>query len=721
MKGARAILDLVDAAEPFLDRPSPVELDPAEIRRRGLEELNDILARLAAVDLDDRMQALMSAAEAVGGLLAVDAVHDGFARAALERAAGEIGLVRDHKMKGVRAAIAAGIKAGKAKPSDLGTADFKPAKKKRRPRPAAGRSSSPSSSPSPSTPPASSPPPVAAPAPPVKASKSASSQTGANPAADDHGGAGGGEPPDDADDGDDGGRDDEAARLDLRLAFFPLTDLGNAERFVARNRGRLLYCSAIGWLAWDGRRYSAEGAEELVKIAEHDTVRAIQAEADAVRESGRSDLGEKGGRDFVYDEKRDGTEVMYSDRIASWGRASEAANKLGALSKRGAPYLSISVDKLDADPMKINVANGTLVVRRGVEGDYITFKPHDPADLITKISPVNFDKDATCPIYDAFLAKIQPSETMRRFLHQWGGLSLTGDTSEQKLAFLYGKGRNGKSTLVDIWSTVAGDYGETVPIETFLDHGKARGAGQATPDLAILPGKRMLRTSEPEKGSKLAESLIKLVTGGEPIQARHLNRDFFKFYPRFKLTMSGNSRPQIGGTDEGIWRRMRLVPFNVAILKEEIDIHLADKLRKEASGILNRLLDGLRDWCDHGLSEPDEVIEATAQYRSDSDPLGRFLQTCVEASSGSRVQSSVMHELFDAWCKSSGEKTWSPRGFGLALKERGFVSKQSNVMWWLDVKLIKSVGEFVDADGKPRHLNAADDKEESIDAADTPF
>lgn len=721
MKGARAILDLVDAAEPFVDRPEPVELDPAEIRRRGLAELNGILATLAGAALDDRMPALMSAAEAVGGLLAVDAVHDGFARAALERVAGEIGLVRDHKIKGVRAAIAAGIKAGKEKPSDLGTAGFKPAKKKRRPRPAADRSSSPSPASSPSTPPASSPPSVAAPAPPAEESKSASSQTGANPSADGDGGAGAGAPPDDAgDDGDDGGRDDDADRLNLRLAFFPLTDLGNAERFVARNRGRLLYCSAIGWLAWDGKRYSAEGAEELVKIAEHDTVRAIQAEAEAVFVSGSRDEGVEGGRDFIVEIKND-EPVMYSDKIARWGRSSEAANKLGALSKRGAPYLSISVDKLDADPMKINVANGTLVVRRGGEGDYITFKPHDPADLITKMSPVNFDKAATCPIYDAFLAKIQPSDTMRRFLHQWGGLSLTGDTSEQKLAFLYGKGRNGKSTLVDIWSTVAGDYGETVPIETFLDHGKARGAGQATPDLAILPGKRMLRTSEPEKGSKLAESLIKLVTGGEPIQARHLNRDFFKFYPRFKLTMSGNYRPQIGGTDEGIWRRMRLVPFNVAIMKEEIDIHLSDKLRKEASGILNRLLDGLRDWCDHGLSEPDEVIEATAQYRSDSDPLGRFLQTCVEASSGTRVQSSVMHELFDAWCKSSGEKTWSPRGFGLALKERGFVSKQSNVMWWLDVKLIKSIHDFVDADGKPRHVSGDDDKKDETDAADVPF
>ena len=148
---------------------------------------------------------------------------------------------------------------------------------------------------------------------------------------------------------------------------------------------------------------------------------------------------------------------------------------------------------------------------------------------------------------------------------------------------------------------VAGDYGETVPIETFLDHGKARGAGQATPDLAILPGVRMLRTSEPEKGAKLAEAMVKLVTGGEPIQARHLNRDFFKFYPQFKLTMSGNYRPTISGTDEGIWRRVRLVPFGVTIPKEERDIHLPTSCapRLPASSIGCSMDCGV--WIDKGL------------------------------------------------------------------------------------------------------------------------
>lgn len=535
----------------------------------------------------------------------------------------------------------------------------------------------------------------AAPSPRVAASngdEKPSSQMGGAPKAPRPEGGRGQKPPAESED-----------ELNLRLALFPLTDLGNAERFRERYKDRLIYNAALGWLVWDGKRWSRDGADDLVKIAEHKTVRAIQDEAEAVRRSGDRDApdAEPGARDFVVESKKDGTVVRFSDKVSRWGRASEAVNKLGALSKRGAPYFAVGIDKLDADKMKINVNNGTLVIRRRTDGDYVEFVPHDPADWITKLAPVDYDPDAACPQFDAFLERVQPSADMRRFLHQWLGLSMTGDVSEQKLAFLHGKGSNGKSVLVDAVSYVAGDYGETVPIETFLDSGKARSAGQATPDLAILPGVRMLRTSEPEKNSKLAEAMIKLVTGGEPIQARHLNRDFFKFYPQFKLTISGNYRPAISGADEGIWRRVRLVPFAVTIPKEERDIHLAEKLRGEASGILNRLLDGLRAWCDKGLIEPEAVTTATAEYRAASDALGRFAAVCIVASPGDRVQSSVLHEVYEAWCKSSGEKAWSNRGFSLAMDERGFKRKQSNTMWWLDIKLIKTVNDFVDAAGNP--------------------
>jgi putative DNA primase/helicase len=478
---------------------------------------------------------------------------------------------------------------------------------------------------------------------------------------------------------------------DARLAFYPLTDLGNAERFRDRHRNALLYTSALGWFAWDGRRWSRQGAEESVAKAVFRTVRAIQREADAIR--GTAD-------DKVVETRKDGKEILLSEKIASWGRASESAQKIAAIVKLGAPKLSVDAAKLDADPWVLNVENGTLVFdRSGKEEDPVSFRRHDPGDLITKLAPVAYDPDAACPTYDRFLAEVQPEADVRRFLHQWGGYSLTGDTGEQKLAFLYGKGRNGKSTLVDAWGDVAGDYGETVPIETFVDQGRGRNAGAATPDLAILPGVRQLRTSEPERGAKLAEALIKLVTGGEPIQARHLNLPYFKFRPAFKLTMSGNYRPRIDGTDEGIWRRVILVPWKVTVTAP--DKGLPARLKGELSGILNRLLDGLRDYLDAGLVQPDSVTAATQDYRDDSDPLGRFLDAAVVPAPGERVQSTRLHEVFAAWAKATGENVWSNKGLSRAMKERGFGLLRSHVSQWLDIRLTKSVSDFADGDATP--------------------
>jgi putative DNA primase/helicase len=413
--------------------------------------------------------------------------------------------------------------------------------------------------------------------------------------------------------------------------------------------------------------------------------------------------------------KGDKEEPVYlSDLLSRWGRTSEANSKIVVIAKNAAAYLYVETSELDADPFKINVANGTLVVRRkftdadglfadwAAHGDYIRFKQHDPADLITKISPVLFDPAADCPRYDQFLAEVQEKPENRRFLHQWKGLSLTGDTSEQRLCVFWGKGKNGKSVFEDTTAFVGGDYSESVPVETFLAEGRGRNAGQATPDLAILPGVRMLRTSEPKQNAQLDEALIKLATGGEPIIARHLNRDYFKFYPQFKLTISGNNRPNIKGADDGIWRRMILVPWLYTVPAEKRDPRLVEKLKAEGSGILNRLLDGLCDWLEHGLMLPEDIDRATKEYRRDSDPLGRFLDACVVVAPGERVQSSELHKIFNAWGKVNGATEWSNKGFTAAMTERGFKKKQSDVMWWLDIKVVHTVDDFVESDGKPR-------------------
>jgi putative DNA primase/helicase len=508
-----------------------------------------------------------------------------------------------------------------------------------------------------------------------------------------------------------GDKIDDHDVLHPRCARQPLTDLGNAERFVERNKGKFMWCSVIGWLAWDGKHWSRDGAGALVEKAAHATVRAIQDEAAAIAHS---------DDDFEIAPATKSKEArMWSDAIREWGRTSESAAKLNCIARDSrerpglsAPYLIVPVIDLDADPMRINVLNGTIVVHKDrAEGDCIEFRAHRPEDLITKICPVEYDRAATSDLYDRFLAEVQPDETMRRFLHQWGGLSLTGDIGEHKMCFWYGKGRNGKSTLLETWAYIAGGYADNTQVETFIDHGKSQSGAQATPQLAKLAGVRMLRTSEPDKGARLNEALIKAITGGDTIDARHLNREFFSFIPQFKLTMFGNYQPRITGTDNGIWERVRLVPWTVTISKERRDHALTSKLRAEAAGIFNRLLDGLRDWIDHGLIEPAAVTAATQKYREDSDPLGRFLNVCVKPAPGKRVQSSEMHKLYNAWAKASGAREWTATGLGRALTERGYVSKQSNVMWWLDIELGKSIGDFVDEGGKPLRLTESDNRQ----------
>ncbi|API58292.1 hypothetical protein BSL82_02370 [Tardibacter chloracetimidivorans] len=502
-----------------------------------------------------------------------------------------------------------------------------------------------------------------------------------------------------------GGRGDD--ELDRKLAFYPLTDLGNAERFRDRFGGRFLWCPAIGWFAWDGKRWNSHAAEALVQRAVYDTVRAIGDEAELVKASGHRD---DGGLDFIVKVARDGTITWYSDKIAQWGRVSEGAGHLACIARLAQPFLEVDVDDFDVDPFAINVLNGTIRVGKGDDGKpRVRFTRHDPADRITKIARVIYDPQAASPDYDAFMERVQPNEATRRFLHAWGGLSLTDDVSDQKLVFGYGTGRNGKSTWVEALAWLAGDYSDTVPINSLMDQGRQRKGGDATPDLAKLTGVRLLRASEPEKGAKLAEALIKLVTGGEPVDVRHLNKDFFKLIIKFKLTISGNYRPKIDGTDEGIWRRMLLVPWQVTIPKEEVDRDLPKKLQAEGAGILNRLLAGLLDWMEHGLKPPEEVDEATSRYRADSDPLGQFLGLCVVEERDQRIGASALHAVFSAWCKSAGEKEWSPKGLSSALLDRGWRKLRSNGMQWKDVKLIKQVSDFVDEHGRPLEDRRPDD------------
>ncbi|MEV4934590.1 DNA primase [Sphingobium sp. LSP13-1-1.1] len=500
----------------------------------------------------------------------------------------------------------------------------------------------------------------------------------------------------------------------LACAMHPMTDFGIGERLIARAGDAFRFTTAKGWLGWDERRWRVLDQDKdgpppsELQAAIFDTIRAMQHEARAVRQTGvhDPDLNPYGLDRLIPKGK---SNILLSSVLAKFGRDSEQAGKPGSIGRLAQKWLTVPIEAFDRDPHAINVLNGTLRFERFKDSEgrrraRFALEPHRREDLNTKLAPVAFDPDAVSPIYDDFFAWAHPDDGMRRYLHQVIGYTSTGDTGEQKLWFHYGLGANGKSTAMDMWAHVLGDYAGTIGIETFLDQGIKKRGDAASPDLARLGGVRLLRASEPERGAKLNEALIKAATGGEPMAVRALHRGFFDLLPLFKLHIGGNYKPSIPGTDEGIWRRMKLVPWNAHVADGDRDEQLPMKLRAEAAGVLNHIVRGLLDWLANGLIEPDAVREATAQYREDSDPLARFLKLCTAQDPQGRVQSSRLYEVFQAWCKAAGEKEWTPVGFSKAMLDKGFVKKTSNGVQWLGMRLVREVADFVDEHGRVRDV-----------------
>lgn len=434
----------------------------------------------------------------------------------------------------------------------------------------------------------------------------------------------------------------------------PLTDTGLAERFARQHSESVRYSHPWGkWFCWDGTRWKIDDEGHLQQLAKQ-TARSVLKEAEAETNPDR----------FKH--------------LLKFAASAESAYRRRAMLQLAQSESPIPVlpDALNGNPWLLNCPNGTLDLQSG------KLRGHDRGDLITQLCPTPYRPKAKAPRWEQFLNEIfAGSSRLADFMQRLVGYCLTGVVRDHILPILHGSGDNGKTTsLTALRDTLGDDYTADAPSDLLmLKHGE-----QHPTALSLLFGKRLVVAIETEQSRRLAESLVKQLTGGDRITCRRMREDYWEFRPTHKLLLGCNHKPRIIGTDWAIWRRIRLIPFDVTIPKDQQDSDLGEKLAAEAPGILAWAVRGCRAWQQHGLDEAQEVRDATRDYRSTEDSLAGFLNEVCELEEYGTVRASDLLKTYREW---SGDKRLSQRRFGEMLSERGFERFTSNGVWYRGLNL----------------------------------
>jgi putative DNA primase/helicase len=421
---------------------------------------------------------------------------------------------------------------------------------------------------------------------------------------------------------------------------YALTDVGNGERFADQHGRDVKWIST--WhkhVVWTGRKWTPDEYEEVMDRAQK-AARSIHKEAE---------------HEVDLDRQR---------KIAAHAIGSQHASRIRAMIDMAKPHMAATHEGFDTDPWLFNCQNGIVDLRTGELMEHVRTK------MMTKATPVEFDPTAEAPHFHAFLAQILPDEEVRRFLQKLYGYALVGEQREAILPILHGSGSNGKSTLMRTVMAAFGDYA----IAGARDLLMAKGNAHPT-ELADLFGTRLVSCMESDNGRRLDEGLVKQLTGGDRIKARKMREDFWEFDPTHTVFLATNHKPEIQGTDHAIWRRVKLVPFNVTIPDAEQDTALPEKLGDELAGILRWAIEGCLAWQREGFKEPQAVTEATQKYREDMDVLALFVaDRCVEGPEF-EAPAGALYKQYQIWCDNAGEKMLlKQRTFGERLAERGYES-----------------------------------------------
>lgn len=439
--------------------------------------------------------------------------------------------------------------------------------------------------------------------------------------------------------------------------LYSFDDTGNAERFIDLFGESVRYnYTDKSWMWYDGRRWKYDDSGEPKRMV--DEMLSI------MRTPEEADL-------YLDDEGE--LQKRYQAHVK---RSRSSAAKTACL-KESEHLVPITSSVLDVDPYKLNTPSGVLDLVSGA------VQPHNAAQNLSKICNAEYTEKRDTPVWDAFLQQIfNQDEAMIRFVQRAVGYSLTGVTDEQCMFICIGDGRNGKSTLLNVFADILGDYACNMQPESLA---VKNGGSAVNSDIARLRGVRFATTVEPDEGMRLAEGLVKQLTGGDVVTARRLYGNEFEFRPQCKIWMAANHKPIIRGTDLGIWRRIYLIPFTVQIPDHMVDKSLKYKLRDEMPGILKWMADGCAMWQREGLNPPLSVQSAGKDYQHEMDVISRFVDECCERTGYETVRAADLYAAYKRWATENNEYCMSSTRFGKEISGR--FDKRHSMYGWVYVGL----------------------------------
>ncbi len=448
------------------------------------------------------------------------------------------------------------------------------------------------------------------------------------------------------------------------LVIQPLTDHGNA-RMLEKCFGPRLKCveETREFLVYDGKRWapSNKALAKMVRVVGIMRYKEAKYAGPIVTTTG---------------------EVLEPKEVLKWANKTMNKGRLQAMKDVAAslPGIAASIADFDRHDWLLNLRNGTLDLETG------KLRRHEPKDRLTQIANANYDPNATCPLWLAFLQQIALGQSaLIRFLQMVVGYVLSGVVTEQVLFLLVGKGANGKSTFLEVIFEIMGEYSKTTPGHTFIKS-ESRAIRN---DLARLKGARYVSAVEINMGKALDEALVKRLTGGDRIAARFIGKEFFEFFPQAKFFLAVNTFPHVSGADDGIFRRIVVVPFQASFTGDQIDKHLGEKLKAERDGIMAWAVEGFKMWQESGTLEIPTVVQtASSDFRAEMDVLAEFQEDRCEKGPDFRVPVAEVFDAYLGWAKAATQDAMGKKTFGMLMRQKGHRQvKSGSTRYWTGLRL----------------------------------